>query len=119
MKKRNQNPIYIATTISVYLGLVLVGASPQVLAHTSLSSDTQSRIFELTSKTQRVLSKLKLREENDGEDFPSFAFGGFSPESDVRWCLFSTPDTVPATDPAFSFSNDQILTVSNLPRASI
>ncbi|HUF03397.1 MAG TPA: hypothetical protein VMM38_04400 [Aridibacter sp.] len=119
MKKRNQNPIYIATTISVYLGLVLVGASPQVLAHTNLSGDTQTRIFELTSKTGSVLSKLKLRQENDGEDLTSFAVGGFSPESDVRWCLFSDSYRMLPAAPEISHSNEQILTVSNLPRASI
>ncbi|QQS40164.1 MAG: hypothetical protein IPM63_12440 [Acidobacteriota bacterium] len=119
MKKRTQNPIYIATTITVYLGLVLVGASPQVLAHSSFSSDTQSRIFELTTKTQSVLSKLKLREENDSDDFPSFSLYGFSSECEVRWCLFGGPQNALAAAPEFSYSNEQILTVSNLPRASI
>lgn len=119
MKKRTQNPIYIATTISVYLGLVLVGASPQVLAHSNLSSDTQSRIFELTSKTQSVLSKLKLREENDGDEFPSFALGGFSPESAVTWCRYSGSNGAYPVAPEYFYSNDQTLTVSILPRASI
>lgn len=42
MKKRTQNPIYIATTISVYLGLVLVGASPAIFAQIAAVSEDQT-----------------------------------------------------------------------------
>lgn len=40
-KKNNHNPIYFLTTLSVYLGLVLVGASPQVLAQTDLTKNSK------------------------------------------------------------------------------
>lgn len=119
MSKRTQNPIYIATTISVYLGLVLVGASPQVLGHNNFTGETQSRIFELTSQTNSVLSKLKLRQENDSEQFQTFAVKGSAPDCEIRWCLFEIAAPDNQSDPGFNFTNDQILTVSNLPRASI
>lgn len=118
-KTKRQNPIYIATTISVYLGLVLVGASPQVFAQSGFSGDAQSRIFEFTSKTSSVLSKLKIRQDSVTEltaDFPSsgrFAFLSSCRPATVTSPLSFTTDLTPI------HTNEQILTVSVLPRASI
>ena len=118
-KSKTQNHIHLVTTISVYLGLVLVGASPQVLAQASLAGDTHSRIFEISSKTGSVISKLKLRQESDRDDVTTFPLSGAAPVPAVRWCLFSgSPLTVPEL-PETASSNEQVLTVSVLPRASI
>ena len=118
-KHGKQNPVYIATTISVYLGLVLVGASPQVFAAGGFSGDSQSRIFEFTSKTNSVLSKLKLRQESDVDKTTDFPAPGGAPSLAVR-----RPAQVAVFLPAVEFSgktdrNEKVLTVSVLPRASI
>jgi len=118
-KSRNQNPIYIATTISVYLGLVLVGASPQVLAQSSFAGDAQSRIFQFASKNNNVLSKLKLRQEQDDEKSTVLAIPGTRPLSAAKWSIFRIQTGTPAVYPAPFISNEQVLTVSVLPRASL
>ncbi|MGI8670592.1 MAG: hypothetical protein ACR2J3_12235 [Aridibacter sp.] len=53
-KKNNHNPIYFLTTLSVYLGLVLVGASPQVLAQANFTEQTHSQSFQITTKTNNA-----------------------------------------------------------------
>lgn len=118
-KSRTQNHIHLFTTISVYLGLVLVGASPQVLAQASLAGDTQSRIFEISSKTGSVISKLKLRQESDRDDITMFPVAGAVPVRTERWCLFSGRQLTVPELPGTASSNEQVLTVSVLPRASI
>jgi hypothetical protein len=118
-RKKGQNPVYLVTTISVYLGLVLVGASPQVLAQSSIGGDTQSRIFELASKTGSVFSKLKLRQEISDSDTAPFSTTGSGVVQVVRWCLFAAQDPAVRSDSLEQFSNEQVLTVSILPRASI
>ncbi|REJ76370.1 MAG: hypothetical protein DWQ47_12245 [Acidobacteria bacterium] len=119
MKTRSQNPIYIATTISVYLGLVLVGASPLVIADSRIGGETQSRIFEFASKTGSVLSKLKLRKQKDSDKFQVHAISGYPAVEKIAPGFYGSSDlTVPAA-PEFHFSNEQIFTTSILPRASI
>jgi hypothetical protein len=116
---KNQNPIYIATTISVYLGLVLVGASPQLLAQTGYSGDSHSRILELTSKTNRVLSDLEQKEDSSIDEI-GIACGVASVTVSKFVASGSFDDRVLApVDQTLQFSNDQVLTVSVLPRASV
>lgn len=119
MKSRSQNPIYIATTISVYIGLVIVGASPSVLASSDFARDAQSRVFELTSRSGSVLSKLKLRQENSQEEFPAFPLAFFETSFITSWApeRHALVDVPKASTPIFR--NEQTLTVSVLPRASI
>lgn len=118
-KQGRQNPVYIATTISVYLGLVLVGATPQVFASSGFPGEGQSRIFEFASKTNNVLSKLKLRQETDADVLADFPVCGSAPLFVIRRpaaasIRIAAVELDPETD-----SNEKVLTVSVLPRASI
>ncbi len=119
MKTRVQNPVCIATTISVYLGLVLVGASPQVLAQTGFSGENHSRILQFASKTNTVLSKLKFRQERDDDKEVFSVLPGSAPAAVVRSRGFGT--FIPYVRPRYiqHVTNDQIFTVLTLPRASI
>ena len=116
---KNQNPIYIATTISVYLGLVLVGASPQLLAQTGLSGDSHSRILELTSKTNRVLSKLTRKDDPSGDDIRIASSASIAPIPRFFWVGTSSVLSGVVSDQSLYFSNEQVLTVTVLPRASV
>jgi hypothetical protein len=116
---KHQNPIHLVTTISVYLGLVLVGASPQVIAQANFSGEVQSRIFEFTSKTNTVLSKLKLRQETVQDEIVSFpasspaVFKPFRCDSSAASAARRAVGDKPIHD------NDQVFVVSMLARASI
>jgi hypothetical protein len=116
---KHQNPIHLVTTISVYLGLVLVGASPQVIAQANLSGEVQSRIFEFTSKTNTVLSKLKLRQESAQDEVVSFPASASAVCKPVIWSRTAVSPSRRNTGSEASHGNDQIFVVSMLARASI
>ncbi len=116
---RHQNPIQLVTTISVYLGLVLVGVSPQVLAQANFSGDAQSRIFEFTSKTNTVLSKLKLRQESAQDEIVSFPSSSPAVLRPTRWSRGGASSAFAGDSLESIHVNDQIFVVSMLARASI
>ena len=118
-KQGRQNPVYIATTISVYLGLVLVGATPQVFANSGFPGEGQSRIFEFASKTGSVLSKLKLRQETDADVSADFPVSGSAPSFVIRRPAVASIRLAAVELDAQLDRNEKILTVSVLPRASI
>jgi hypothetical protein len=59
-KTKSYNQIIFLTTLSVYLGLVLVGASPQVLAQAALTSK-----FEIKDQIEKKDDLDKKPKEND------------------------------------------------------
>jgi hypothetical protein len=59
-KTKSYNQIIFLTTLSVYLGLVLVGASPQVLAQAALTSK-----FEIKDQIEKKDDLDKKPNEND------------------------------------------------------
>ena len=74
-KNKNHNTVYFLTTLSVYLGLVFVGASPQVLAQAQTSKNSQSTTFEFSSRADNILTKLGVKKGFDNESiFPTFSF---------------------------------------------
>lgn len=118
-ENKNHNTIYFLTTLSVYIGLVIVGSSPQVLAHAEIARNSQSHSFELGSKTSSVFSTLKYKSKYDPKDISPFAFPGdlprgFSDRNPAK--LF-----VGVTDNFFEIfaENNQVLVKTRLPRASI
>jgi hypothetical protein len=116
---KHQNPLHLVTTISVYLGLVLIGASPQVIVQANLSGEVQSRIFEFTSKTNTVLSKLKLRQESAQNEVVSFPYSSAAVFKTVRWSRLAAIPALRDGDTDEASCNDQIFVVSMLARASI
>jgi hypothetical protein len=58
---KSYNQILFITTLSVYLGLVLVGASPQVLAQAAL---TQEQYFEQLEKTNTLEMNKQIDDKN-------------------------------------------------------
>ncbi|MCB1025325.1 MAG: hypothetical protein KDB79_13100 [Acidobacteria bacterium] len=118
-KNKNHNTIYFLTTLSVYLGLVFVGASPQALAQTTLAKNSHSQTFKINAQTENALSKLQYKTAFEHKHILPFSIftaskkpgaAGVSASELVRFSLLH--------DQIIS-QNDQIFVISNLPRASI
>jgi hypothetical protein len=60
--RKNQNSILFLTTLGVYLGLVLVGATPQVLAHAATT-----RTFDISEESGQVENLDKDPAKRNGE----------------------------------------------------
>lgn len=117
--KKNHNTIHFLTTLSVYLGLIVVGASPQVLAQAKLTQNSQSNSFEVSRKTNNVFSELKFNTQFKFEDVLPFVFFGNSKFDKSIWHLRANfQDSTNPHSEIFA-ENEQVLTVSCLPRASI
>ncbi len=117
--KKNHNPIYFLTTLSVYLGLVLVGASPQVLAQANLTEHSQSQSFQITTKTNNVFSELKLKTKFKYENVLPFAFLGSSKFTNRFWKSQEDFQETTKLHKEIFAENNQVLLVTNFPRASI
>ena len=115
--KTNPNKIHLLTTLSVYIGLVLVGSSPQVLAQAKTASGAHTHQFEVNVKTNNVFAKLKIQTRIETEDIIPF-------ETVARR---ERKDSVRTADlkgyrgkyGEIRSENDQVSVVTNLPRASI
>ena len=117
--KKNHNSIYFLTTLSVYLGLVIVGASPQVLAQVENSRNIQSSRFELSSRTNDVLADLKKRSGFERQDVLPFTLFGGSDAQKIVWKAESFRSRTLAPAKEILAENDQVFVISNLPRASL
>ena len=118
-KNRTHNKFYLFTTLSLYVGLVLVGGSPEVIASSKLTKNFQSSSFELSTRSEIVSSKLKFRKNVETRNVVTHAFPGTSvfdlPGRANRVILAG--QSLLARD--IKFSNNQILTANLLPRASL
>jgi len=115
----NHNSIYFLTTLSVYLGLVLVGASPQILSQAKIASDAQTRVFEFSTRSGNSLSRLKHTRKFQSDHTLSFPFAvmaRFPVRRDVHAsvCAETAQGIFENIAP-----NDQVFTLPRLPRASI
>lgn len=118
-KKNNHNPIYFLTTLSVYLGLVLVGASPQILGQVKPANRSQSQSFEITTKTNNAFSELKLKSKFKYENVLPFAFLGGSAFTNRIWkSQTNFQENINLHREIFA-ENNQVLLFTNFPRASI
>ena len=61
---KNYNSIVFLTTLSVYLGLVLVGGTPPVLAHAAMT-----RHFDIQNEIE-VKDDLDKKPDDEKIDFP-------------------------------------------------
>lgn len=119
MTQKRQNRFYLLTTLSIYVGLVLVGGAPEILAGSKLAQNLHSPSFELSTRSEIVSSKLKLRKKVETHKIVPHSFPGAS--------VFELPGRsfriafIEQTKLALSirFLNKQVLTTSLLPRASI
>lgn len=118
-RKNNHNPIYFLTTLSVYLGLVLVGASPQVLGQAKLANQTNSHSFQITTKTNNVFSELKIKSKFKYENVLPFAFLGGSEFSNRNWKSQTNFQEQTNLHKEIFAENNQVLIYTNFPRASI
>lgn len=117
--QKNHNTIYFLTTLSVYLGLVIVGASPHIIAQAEVAQNSQLQRFEFNSETNSILADLENRSHFDHQDIlPFVLFGTFETAPSVRTSeSFDRIISLPVRE---DFSeNDQVFVISNLPRASI
>jgi len=117
--KKNHNTIYLLTTLSVYLGLVVVGSSPQVLAQAKLAQHSHSSSFEINAKTDSGISKLKFKSQFQYEDVLPFAFLGSLRFDRQVWNSQTAISNSLNLNPEIFVENDQIFTLPILPRASI
>lgn len=118
-KKNNHNPIYFLTTLSVYLGLVLVGASPQVLAQANFTEQTHSQSFQITTKTNNAFSELKLKTKFKYQNALPFVFLGSSIFTNRTWKSQTNFQEITNLHKEIFAENNQVLLVTNFPRASI
>jgi hypothetical protein len=118
-KKNNHNPIYFLTTLSVYLGLVLVGASPQVLAQAKLTESSQTQSFQITTKTTNAFSELKLKSKFKYENTLPFVFLGSSKFTNRSWKTHKYFRTTANLHEEIFAENNQVLLFTHFPRASI
>ena len=117
--KRNHNTIYFLTTLSVYLGLVFVGASPQVLAQAQASQNSQSSSFEFSTRAENIFADLETTPVLDHHDILPFDLSGRTYTNRTVWKVQNISQTqVNLTEEHFS-PNDQIFVILRLPRASI
>jgi hypothetical protein len=137
--RKNQNSILVLATLGVYLGLVLVGATPQVLAQAAMT-----RQFNIKDEVEFAEDLYKKPPENsDVEDTTNIqpeadklvsssvakflsTFARVATVQDRSPDLASTPllrSICPMTDGThrvlFPHSLSAVLTVSNLPRAGL
>jgi len=118
-QNRTHNKFYLFTTLSLYVGLVLVGGSAEVIARSKLTQNFQSSSFELSTRSEIVSSKIKFRKNVETRNVVPHAFPGSSvfelPDRANR--LIFVEQSILARDS--KFSNDQILTTNLLARASL
>ncbi len=120
MKKgKCHNKIHLLTTLSIYVGLVLIGATPELLAQSKANENLRTPSFELSTRAELVASKLKLKKNVESGDIVSLASKGGS--------VFELPylrHRVVFRDHSLisrevRFSNNQVLTSNLKPRASL
>lgn len=78
MKKGRNNKIHFFTTLSIYVGLVLVGGTPELLARSKVTENLRTPGFELSTRAEIVSSKLKLRKNVESRDILPLASTGGS-----------------------------------------
>lgn len=117
--KKNHNTIYFLTTLSVYIGLVIVGASPQILAQAEFSENSQTQRFEIRTKTNSVFSELKLKSQFEYDDVLPWTFIGGSTFNNRVWDNQKATRATANLHSEIISVNNQVFTVSILPRASI
>ena len=118
-KAKNHNTVYFLTTLSVYLGLVLVGSSPQVFAQADTTKNSQTQRFEIRTNSSSVISKLKFKSKYETEDILPFSYSGSSPRFLDRTPAFVGKRNSQVRSDIDVFENSQVFTVSNFPRASL
>ncbi|MEZ5346524.1 MAG: hypothetical protein R2681_13320 [Pyrinomonadaceae bacterium] len=118
-KNKNHNTIYFLTTLSVYLGLVFVGASPQALAQTTLAKNSHSQTFKINAQTESALTKLQFKRAFEHKHLLPFAAVNASKRSVYAGIPAAALDRFSTQYAEFRSDNDQIFSISNLPRASI
>lgn len=81
--RRNQNSVLVLATLGVYLGLVLVGATPQVLAHAAMAKQ-----FNVKDEVE-VKDDLDKKPDKSGaslaENFQTYLQDLDGYLADVRW----------------------------------
>ncbi len=118
-QNKNHNTIYFLTTLSVYIGLVIVGSSPQLLAQTEIVNNSQSQIFEFNPKTSNAFSKLKFKSKFNSKNALPFVFVGNRVFVGSNWNSQKIFSKASINFTEIFVDNDQVLVKTRLPRASI
>ncbi|NNE65219.1 MAG: hypothetical protein HKN33_01530 [Pyrinomonadaceae bacterium] len=116
---KSHNRIYLLTTISIYVGLVLVGGAPEVLAGSKLAESIQNPAFEFTTRSETISSKLKLRKRVESDQIIPHAFPGsavFELPGRSNGLVFVEQSIIARE---IKFSNDQIFTTNQMPRPGL
>ena len=118
MKEANNNTVYILSTLSVYIGLVLVGGSPHIIASTAEAPEnfqTQS----IRKNSQNVVSKTKFKSNFKSNTVLPFAGFGNSPILENKKSVFLVNQNSSIRLNIDFFENNQAFTISKLPRAHL
>ena len=135
-KPKTQNSILVLATLGVYLGLVLVGATPQVLAQAAMTrqfsvKDEVEVKDDLDKKPDATVAEDKTQHLPEADKLISRSVGRFLSEitpsvysarqaDSVRVTCGSGPEINRYTlAPEFRVSLITLLAITNLPRAGL
>jgi len=119
IENKNHNRIHFFTTLSVYIGLVIVGASPQVLADSKTTYNSHAPSFEIHAKRNSVISKFTFKSEFKSQNISPFSvFTALSKDS-FKSEILQTADHFSNLYAQVSAENDQVSVVTNFPRAAL
>ncbi|MBK7392901.1 MAG: hypothetical protein IPI64_06300 [Chloracidobacterium sp.] len=139
--RKNQNSILLLATLGVYLGLVLAGATPQVLANAATAKQFDLRdeiemVDDLDNKPDQASSIETETPSPQTNDHVSNSVRKFlakfqtagslhtfaatsSPVQFVKIAAAKVSPIATSVDRKIGFRLDQILTLTNFPRGSL
>ena len=118
-QSKQNNKFYLFTTLSIYVGLVLVGGAPEILAGSKLAQSLQSPSFELNTRSEIASSKLKFRKQAETDKLIPQVFPGASAFELQGRALLTVYVEQSNLALEIRFKNNQALTTNLLPRASL
>ncbi|MEZ5308271.1 MAG: hypothetical protein R2684_14090 [Pyrinomonadaceae bacterium] len=61
----NHNKIYVVATLTIYVGLALIGGAPEVLAGEGSAKNLNAPALEFSVRAEGVSAKIKFRQKSE------------------------------------------------------
>ena len=116
---KRHNRIYLLTTISIYVGLVLVGGAPEVLAGSELTKRLNGPSFEISTRSESIVEVSKYRKQIDKDQIVPHHFPGSSVFETIGPSISTSHRVSEHALLALGHTRQRILTTPLLPRASL
>ena len=118
-ESKRQNRIYLLTTISIYVGLVLVGGAPEVFASSELNKRLNGPSFEISTRSESIVDAAKYRKHADEDQIVPHDFPGSKIFELNAADIITRYEVCDAVSRASGFQSQNVLTTPLLPRASL